>query len=286
MNLLRAAAVAAIVTTFALWSAPLAAQSGQRRRAPDEQGRRAPQGQTAQPRSPQQHGNGNRQGQDEHRAQPRETAPPAAAAPAQRAEPEHRAEPQGANRQRAEPQRGEQRRAEPQRSPQQRTEPQRRAVPRGRVAAPPRARAYAEPRTYGYSRPRVRIPVIVYPRRYYAFRPHLWIGHGLYIGVGVPYPLNYGPPTYIYPEVYPPGGIIAQGAYGGMSFDVTPADADVSVDGVYVGVAADFSSTHQPLTVTPGRHHVELQAPDAAPVAFDVDVAPGQVVPFQGSLTY
>jgi hypothetical protein len=101
----------------------------------------------------------------------------------------------------------------------------------------------------------------------------------------VPYPLAFGYPTYVYP--YPPGGVVGElppDAYGGLSLDITPDDASVSVDGEYVGVARDFSPVHQPLTLTPGRHHVELQAPDAAPIAFDVDIVPGEVLPYSGTL--
>jgi hypothetical protein len=65
---------------------------------------------------------------------------------------------------------------------------------------------------------------------------------------------------------------------------VTPSDASVSVDGVYIGVVADFSPTHQPLTLTLGRHHIELQAPDMIPIALDVDIVGGEVVPYRGSL--
>ena len=58
----------------------------------------------------------------------------------------------------------------------------------------------------------------------------------------------------------------------------------VIVDGVYVGIARDFSTTYQPLTLTPGRHHIELQAPDRVPLAFDVDIVAGEVLPFHGTL--
>lgn len=262
MKASHVAGLAAIAVSIALWSAPARAQSeGQRRRVPPgssapksqpkEQPKSEPKGQTSQPRT--QREGGERDG-GERRAQPRQPAPPPPSTPS-----------------------GDRGRARD-------AEPQRRAVPRGRVAAPPRARAYPERRSYGYRRPRVAVPVIVYPRRYYAFRPRYWIGYGLFIGVPVPYPLVFGAPTYIYPDVFASSGAAVQGAYGGISFDVTPADADVVVDGVYVGVAADFSPNHQPLTLTPGRHHVELQAPGLAPVALDVDIAAGQVVPFQGML--
>lgn len=248
MTLSHSVGLAAMTLSVVLWSTAAGAQSNDQRRRvpPDDHGRSAPHGQASQPRSGQRSAD-----QRERHAQPRQPAP----APAPRTA-------DGARR----------------------AAPQRRAVPRGRSAAPPRSRAYREPRAYGYSRPRVAVPVIVYPRRYYAFHPRLWIGFGLYIGVPVAYPLVYGPPTYIYPDVYAPSGVAVQGTYGGVSFDVIPADADVSVDGVYVGVAADFSPNHQPLTLTPGRHHVELQSPGMAPIAFDVDVVPGEVIPFQGRL--
>jgi PEGA domain-containing protein len=126
--------------------------------------------------------------------------------------------------------------------------------------------------------------VIVYPRPYYAFRPRYWLGFGIYIGMPVPYPVMYGYPTYICGE-----GIVTPmpseaPAYGGISLEITPDDASVVVDGVYVGIARDFSPTHQPLTLTAGRHHIELQAPEQAPLAFDIDVVAGEVIPYRGTL--
>jgi hypothetical protein len=138
---------------------------------------------------------------------------------------------------------------------------------------------------YGYARPYVTVPIIIYPRPYYVFRPRFWIGYGLYIGIPVPYPFVFGYPTYVYGyPAFPPNVPPAVGTYGGVSFDVTPSDASVSVDGVYVGVVVDFSPTHQPLTLTPGRHHVELQVPDMIPIALDADIVGGEVVPYRGSL--
>ena len=145
-----------------------------------------------------------------------------------------------------------------------------------------RGRAYVEPRSYGYSRPRITVPVITYPRAYYSFRPHFSLGFGLYLGYPVTYPVTYGYPTYVYGA--PAGYNIAPDAYGGVSFDVQPDIADVVVDGSLVGSARDFGPLRQPLTLMPGRHHIELQASGLEPVAFDVDIVPGEVVPFRGAL--
>jgi hypothetical protein len=79
-------------------------------------------------------------------------------------------------------------------------------------------------------------------------------------------------------------GASAQGQYGGLSFQMTPATAAVLVDGVYVGTAGQFSATTQPLTLTPGRHHVEMRAEGFETLSFDVNVAPGQVLPYQGTM--
>jgi len=38
------------------------------------------------------------------------------------------------------------------------------------------------------------------------------------------------------------------------------------------------------LTLTPGRHHIELQAPDREPLAFDVGIVAGEVIPYQGAM--
>ena len=159
----------------------------------------------------------------------------------------------------------------------------RRAVPAPPHNAPPMWRAYPEPRYYSYHKPRVVVPCITYPRPYYAFRPRFWIGFGIYIGVPVPYPVVLGYPPYVYAD----GVVLAtpvEGMYGGIAFTISPPDATVSVDGVYVGEVRDFDERHQPLTLAPGRHHIELEAAGLVPLAFEVDIVAGQVSPFNGTL--
>jgi hypothetical protein len=73
-------------------------------------------------------------------------------------------------------------------------------------------------------------------------------------------------------------------AYGGVSLEISPADATVEVDGSYAGVVGDFSDPSRPLSLAAGRHHVQLQAPGYAPMGLDVDVVAGQVIPYRGDL--
>jgi hypothetical protein len=168
---------------------------------------------------------------------------------------------------------------------------------------------------------------------YYAFRPRVGLGFGLYLGYPVAYPYwafpspyVYGypyPPAYAYPPAYgyaypgAPGSSApnpypayggapaadpnsvtaapetsaprqgqppASGQYGGLSFQMTPDTAQIYVDGVYVGIANQFSATAQPLTLTPGAHHVEVRADGYQSMVFNVNVAPGQVIPYQGTM--
>jgi len=71
---------------------------------------------------------------------------------------------------------------------------------------------------------------------------------------------------------------------GGVSFQISPVEAAVFVDGVYVGTVNDFSANAPPLSLASGRHHFELRAQGYQTMSFDVDVVPGQVTPYQGTL--
>lgn len=162
-------------------------------------------------------------------------------------------------------------------------------------------------RSYGYRS----YPRYYYSRPYYVFRPRLSLGFGIWVGDPVPYPYIYAPYgypypdpyTYSYPESYPgyppaqypssqypqayptqPGTTVSPSAVGGVSFEITPSNAAVYVDGQYAGVVNDFNASAQPLSLAPGRHHIELQADGFIPLGFDVDVVAGQVIPYRGDL--
>ena len=128
------------------------------------------------------------------------------------------------------------------------------------------------------------------------------------------YPAYYPPPAYSYPvpdpsSAYPPaayppanypqsgqsgyyesepprGSVVAQPgtASGGISFEISPATAEVYIDGTYVGRVSELGPTTQPLALTPGRHHVEIRAAGYQTMVMDSDVTAGQVIPYQGTM--
>ena len=141
-----------------------------------------------------------------------------------------------------------------------------------------------------------------YVSRPYTFRPRLRIGFGIFSGYPVPYPAYdpyyypppaydyYPPPAYGYPQAYPvpPVGSVSVSpgavAYGGVSFEITPAQTAVYVDGAYVGTVGEFYDPSSPLSLTVGAHRVELRAPGYEPLLFDIVVEEGQVIPYRGDL--
>jgi hypothetical protein len=154
------------------------------------------------------------------------------------------------------------------------------------------------------------VPFRSFSSPYYAFRPRASLAFGLVVGYPVafpnyapayPYPYPYAPaypyaiagPTYGYGSLSSPTDAaippspsteVPSGDLGGLSFAITPGDAQVLVDGQVVGVVSSFSPTSQPLTLTPGHHHVEIRASGYRSVAFDVDITPGEVIPYYGTL--
>lgn len=181
-------------------------------------------------------------------------------------------------------------------------------------------RAYY-PRSYY---PRVYYPRAYYARPYYVFRPRVSIGFGLWVGHPVTYGYAaygypaYGYQAYDYPAygypysyataptpVYPPYD--AQRGYsgyqtsapqtsvavappeprqdvGGVSFEITPMDAAVYVDGEYAGVVSNFTPRTQPLSLAPGPHRIEVRAAGYDTAVFELDVVAGEVTPYQGQL--
>jgi hypothetical protein len=145
----------------------------------------------------------------------------------------------------------------------------------------------AYPYYYGY--PYYGYPYYGYPYDpYYGYPPP---AYPAYPPPGYPpaaYPPSGYPPPGSAPSGYPaPGGTVGvqPGApSGGVSFDITPDTAEVFVDGNDAGTVSAFGPSSPPLTLTPGRHHIEVRAPGFQTMSFDADVAAGQVIPYQGSM--
>ena len=146
-----------------------------------------------------------------------------------------------------------------------------------------------------------------YYRPYYSFVPRVRVGFGLWIGYPVRYPTYfypYAPYPYGYTNPYPTtapypaypatsypaypstsySAAPAVGAAGGLSFEITPPEAGVTVDGIYVGTVEQFTPDQPPLPLAPGRHHIEIRYPGFEIIEFEVDILPGQVIPYRGEL--
>jgi hypothetical protein len=159
---------------------------------------------------------------------------------------------------------------------------------------------YFVPQSRWFGRP-------VFARPYFAFRPRYTFGFGLAVGYPVafpggyyysPYDYSYGYPVYGYAEPVPSYSDGYYGSsydnnyvdtsaanYGGVTFDIQPVTAAVYIDGKYIGTVQQFSPEQPPLSLTLGRHHVEIRAAGYQTMAFDADVIAGQVTPFQGGMT-
>ena len=106
-------------------------------------------------------------------------------------------------------------------------------------------------------------------------------------------PYSYGPGHYYgYPYGYGYGDIRCGGAYrgygprafGGVRIAVAQRDAEVYVDGYYAGIVDDFDGALQRVDLEPGPHHIEVNADGFEPVAFDVNVEPGQTITYRTAL--
>jgi hypothetical protein len=94
---------------------------------------------------------------------------------------------------------------------------------------------------------------------------------------------NYPPPS-TYPRQGSVGVQPSQSNMGGLSFQISPSDAQVIVDGTPVGTVGEFTPTTQPLGLPAGRHQIEVRASGYRTMSFDVNIVAGQVIPYQGTL--
>jgi PEGA domain len=128
----------------------------------------------------------------------------------------------------------------------------------------------------------------VVPYRSYYYRPYRpGLTLGFYGGFGYPfgypygyrygYPFGYG--YYGYPYGYPYGAYGA--AYGGVRIQGAPKDAQVFADGYYVGIVDDFDGAFQHMNLQAGPHRIEVRLEGYRPIAFEVNVQPGQTINYR-----
>jgi hypothetical protein len=128
---------------------------------------------------------------------------------------------------------------------------------------------------------------------YFSYDPFLFSGFGYpgYYGGGLadPYFGGYG--------YGGGGGYGGAGGYssrygqayrevGSLRLKVRPANAQVSIDGYFVGVVDSYDGAFQRLSVEAGAHKVELRAEGFEPVQFDVMITPGETITYKGELKH
>jgi hypothetical protein len=141
---------------------------------------------------------------------------------------------------------------------------------------------------YGYYDP-------YYSRRYTSYWNPYGYGYGLGYFAYDPYMFGGGSP-YGY-DPYGSGGY-ASGGYGSGSYGtgqqhagvgsirlkVKPNNAQVYIDGYYVGVVDSYDGMFQKLGIEAGAHRVELRAEGYEPVQFEVMVMPDETMTYKGEL--
>ena len=115
------------------------------------------------------------------------------------------------------------------------------------------------------------------------YSPYMGWGGGLgYAGY------EWGYPGYA--SGYPAAGSGSPWYYtGSLKLKVRPRNAEVYVDGYYVGVVDDFDGVFQELTLSADPnagvpHRIEIRAPGAESIVFEVRLQPGQVITYRGDL--
>jgi hypothetical protein len=126
--------------------------------------------------------------------------------------------------------------------------------------------------------------VVIVPGGYYGgYYDPWWYGPGYSGSYGGYYDPWYGG----YPTYYPQGG----GGYGTYQDDegllrlkIKPREAEVYVDGAFVGVVDQFDGAFQRLHIESGVHRVEIRAPGYEPLVIDVRISADRLTTYQGEL--
>lgn len=160
------------------------------------------------------------------------------------------------------------------------------AVPRGRVppprvtvAAPP-AQHYGGYWPWGFSGVGFGSYYGSFYDPYVFYDPYSpWYrSYGSYGSYGRYGAYGYPPYGYGYPSSY------SIPADGELRLKIKPRDAQVFVDGYYVGIVDDFDGVFQRLHLPSGPHRIEVRAPGYETLTFDVQIRFDQTTRFEGDL--
>ena len=76
----------------------------------------------------------------------------------------------------------------------------------------------------------------------------------------------------------------AQGPAGALRLKISPKQAQVYVDGYFVGIVDDFDGVFQKLALEAGGRRIEIKAEGHEPAELDVLITPGETVTYRGDL--
>jgi hypothetical protein len=120
---------------------------------------------------------------------------------------------------------------------------------------------------------------------YYPYDPWYLYGYGAF-GLGYMY---YDPFWWGYGEPYAGYGYGGYGysepvGRGSLKLKVEPRDAEVYIDGYYMGTVDDFDGMFQKMELDAGAHRVEIRAVGYQTITFDVRIEPNDSVTYRGEL--
>jgi hypothetical protein len=129
---------------------------------------------------------------------------------------------------------------------------------------------------------------------YYPYNPWGFWGPGYGFGLGyLAYDPWFGAGGYGFGNVYGGGYGSGGGGYsvsqgyrdnGSLRLKINPKQAQIFVDGYYVGVVDSYDGAFQKLGLDGGDHKIELKADGYEPLAFDVLITPGETVTYKGEM--
>lgn len=111
---------------------------------------------------------------------------------------------------------------------------------------------------------------------YFSYDPYLSGGYGY-----DPYGYGYGYEGY---QGYQGYSGDRYRDVGSLRLKVKPTNAQILIDGYFVGVVDSFDGVFQRLSIESGAHRVELRAEGYELVQFEVMITPGETITYKGEM--